>query len=510
VELQSVVPARTRRYRHHLLAWVLGIGIGVTPAAALAGLCENSGVPGTPYEGFGAGTTGGAGQKIVPVTSLADSGPGTLREALSTGNRCVVFDVAGDIVLKKQLYVGGKSVTVDGFSAPAPGITLRDFGLSIWGSHGAENVVVRGLRFRNAGQKTCSQGSCWDAIQIKNGARRVVIDHVSSDHASDGGLDISSQSTPLTRDVTVQWSIFSGTRNQSLLQRATRISVHHNLFIDGHNRNPQVDWGDATPPETALDFRNNVVWNFSGYGTLVRGRATANVIGNYYYSPSRPAAHHALVVDGRGRAHASGNRSGDGADVDESGTESGRFAAPSVSVTDACQAAEEVQAEAGARARNFGLDVIDRHYIGDLASARLPGCAGSSPVARPSPVSSPGSAATADLVLTSVSLPGTLQRSQGFPVKFGITNRGAGPAAGSRVKIYLSTDTRFSSGDVLLRNRYIGPIAPSASQWHSLTEVIPAGVRSGSYYVLLVSDAEGVVRESNEGNNVRAVAVVVR
>jgi subtilase family serine protease len=63
---------------------------------------------------------------------------------------------------------------------------------------------------------------------------------------------------------------------------------------------------------------------------------------------------------------------------------------------------------------------------------------------------------------------------------------------------------------VLLRNRYIGPIAPSASQWHSLTEVIPAGVRSGSYYVLLVSDAEGVVRESNEGNNVRAVAVVVR
>jgi hypothetical protein len=82
------------------------------------------------YEGFGTTTGGGAGRPRYRVTTLADSGPGSLRDALSLGQRHVVFDVAGDIRLTRPLSVQGSFVTIDGESAPPPGITLRDHGLS--------------------------------------------------------------------------------------------------------------------------------------------------------------------------------------------------------------------------------------------------------------------------------------------------------------------------------------------------------------------------------------------
>jgi hypothetical protein len=59
------------------------------------------------YQGFGTTTRGGSGGTVVRVTSLHDSGPGSLREAVSQGNRIVVFEVAGEIHLSTYLYVLG-------------------------------------------------------------------------------------------------------------------------------------------------------------------------------------------------------------------------------------------------------------------------------------------------------------------------------------------------------------------------------------------------------------------
>jgi len=53
-------------------------------------------------EGFGANTLGGRGGKVIFVTNLDDSGPGSFRAACEAeGPRLVLFRVAGTIALKR-------------------------------------------------------------------------------------------------------------------------------------------------------------------------------------------------------------------------------------------------------------------------------------------------------------------------------------------------------------------------------------------------------------------------
>ncbi len=75
-------------------------------------------------EGFGAMATGGRGGQVVHVTTLADSGAGSLRDAVSGPNRIVVFDVGGVINLTSALVVAGDNITLAGQSAPGGGVTL--------------------------------------------------------------------------------------------------------------------------------------------------------------------------------------------------------------------------------------------------------------------------------------------------------------------------------------------------------------------------------------------------
>src|SRR5262252_2894307 len=95
-------------------------------------------------QGFGANATGGRSGTVYHVTTLADSGTGSFRDAVSVANRIVVFDVGGYITLSSEVAIKG-NITIAGQTAPGGGIGIRGAEVS-FGSQ--NNVIVRHLRFR--------------------------------------------------------------------------------------------------------------------------------------------------------------------------------------------------------------------------------------------------------------------------------------------------------------------------------------------------------------------------
>src|SRR4030095_7346841 len=76
-------------------------------------------------EGYGAYAKGGRGGKVLFVTNLSDSGPGSLREAIETkGPRTVIFRVGG-IIETKGLAIREPYITIAGQTAPGDGICIK-------------------------------------------------------------------------------------------------------------------------------------------------------------------------------------------------------------------------------------------------------------------------------------------------------------------------------------------------------------------------------------------------
>src|SRR5258708_8033570 len=149
----------------------------------------------------------------------------------------------------------------------------------------------------------------------------------------------------------------------------TRVSVHHNLFINGVDRQPMCaasDVATANPTEIVCDARNNLIWAYRQNATNIRAYGTANVVNNYYYSPTLTSCPDcALTVNvGEGAvAYANGNYSQNGINIDGQGNRSTPFAAPAITQTEAITAAHQIVAKAGARGPSFSLDAIDLGYV---------------------------------------------------------------------------------------------------------------------------------------------------
>jgi hypothetical protein len=95
-------------------------------------------------EGAGRFSTGGRGGTVYEVTNLNNSGPGSIVDAVSQGNRTIVFRVSGTIDLGGVILRPKSNTTIAGQTAPGDGICLKG---RIYIS-GADNVIIRYLRVR--------------------------------------------------------------------------------------------------------------------------------------------------------------------------------------------------------------------------------------------------------------------------------------------------------------------------------------------------------------------------
>ena len=211
-------------------------------------------------EGAGAYATGGRGGDVYHVTSLNDSGPGTLREGVNTGSgpRTIVFDIGGTINLTSRLNLNRPNITLAGQTAPGNGICVANFRTRIQ----VDNTVVRYMRFRLGSDPITAAD---DALSI-SGGNNVMIDHVSASWGSDENLSVSGSAY----NVTVQWSMISEGLNAdghgygSLIAPeipGTRYTFHHNLYANNLGRVPRAGSRDYAT-DFVFDYRNNVAYNW--------------------------------------------------------------------------------------------------------------------------------------------------------------------------------------------------------------------------------------------------------
>jgi unsaturated rhamnogalacturonyl hydrolase len=229
-------------------------------------------------EGFGAYAKGGRGGKVIYVTNLNDSGPGSLRAAVEdTVPRMVLFKVSGTIELKSDLVISSPYITIAGQTAPGDGICLKNYLLKVKRTH---NVVVRFLRVRPG----IAGGQPDDAINIDH-SRYVIIDHCSASWSTDEVLNTWHGS----HDITIQWCLISEPLNNSIHRPGhgyaasiggNRASYHHNLFANAAGRNPSLSAGYEGFGQV-FDFSNNVVFNWQGR-TCDGKPEMVNFVGNYY------------------------------------------------------------------------------------------------------------------------------------------------------------------------------------------------------------------------------------
>jgi hypothetical protein len=241
---------------------------------------ESKGLPAFPgAEGFGAYTPGGRGGKVLLVTTLDDSGPGSLRAALDAkGPRTVIFRVGGVIQLKSSLVIREPFVTVAGQTAPGDGICLRTDSSTHGDAlmlNGTHDVVLRFLRVQNGkGPQPAHYDDGGDCISIYD-SENFIIDHCSAHWGCDEVLSV----TGACDRYTIQWSIIAEGLNYNRHSMATilsgeRCTWHHNLLAHNGSRNPLLSGG------TRCDFRNNVLYNWghtSGQGSFTE----LNYTGNY-------------------------------------------------------------------------------------------------------------------------------------------------------------------------------------------------------------------------------------
>ena len=244
-------------------------------------------------EGHGRYVTGGRGGEVRHVTNLNDKGEGSLRAAVSGSNaKIVVFDVSGIIGLESDLVIGANT-TIEGQTAPAPGVTVRYRTV-----RPGDNNIIRFIRFRRGEERDVNDGADATWQRQKDG---IVLDHCSFSWSID---EIASFYD--NQHFTMQWCTLGealanpghskGEHSYGGIWGGKGASFHHNFLAHMQNRVPRFcgaryNWDKYDQSKYAnsiqaeiVDFRNCVMYNWGNgngcYGGT--GGGNINIVNNYY------------------------------------------------------------------------------------------------------------------------------------------------------------------------------------------------------------------------------------
>ncbi len=253
---------------------------------------------------------------MIEVTNLNDSGPGSLREAVSAaGARTVIFRVSGTISLCSPLAITHDSITIAGQTAPGDGICCSRFPLSVEANH----VIIRYLRLRLGDHEPPDADAFSGCRNVQRGLTGpVIVDHCSASWSID-----ESASFYDIRDFTMQWCYITESLHKSHhvkgphgyggIWGGQQATFHHNLLAHHTSRNPRFNGGRTTgrPDRELVDHRNNVIYNW-GFNSAYGGEGGAyNIVGNYYKpGPATNADVASRILqawDTTGRWYVSGN-----------------------------------------------------------------------------------------------------------------------------------------------------------------------------------------------------------
>ena len=235
--------------------------------------------------GGGMYSFGGRGGRVLVVTNLYDSGPGSFRDACEQGGpRIVVFNVAGIIRLKAAVSIRAPYITIAGSTAPGDGVCIAGNTVQL----DTHDVVLRHLRFRRGKTEAADRDDSLGGNPIGN----IMIDHVSASWSLDENFSMyrhmytppgAKEALKLpTVNITIQNSLSSESLNIYHHAFGSTIgglnsTFHHNLWACNTGRNPSVGmYGDFT-------LVNNVLFNYR-HRTVDGGdhRSFFNIINNYY------------------------------------------------------------------------------------------------------------------------------------------------------------------------------------------------------------------------------------
>ncbi len=232
-------------------------------------------------EGFGKYATGGRYGKVVKVTSLADSGTGTLRWAFDQYPDepiTIVFEVGGEIRLASDMRIKRSDWTLAGQTAPGDGITITHNKMNFGGS---ENFIVRNVRFRIGQKSTSGEILAENSMGAEN-----CMDYIF-DHCSFGWSVEENLNTADSHFLTVQYSIVheglynaghsKGARGYGSQWGGSPVTYHHNLLAHNNSRSPRFNGARGEDYVVFMEYINNVNYNWGTQNACYGGENTADV-----------------------------------------------------------------------------------------------------------------------------------------------------------------------------------------------------------------------------------------